>query len=115
MTQPETFGEWLKKRRKALGLTQFELAERIGCSDETIRKIESDTRRPSKQIAELLAQCLRVSEEDRPALLLFARSRGELDRFPLPNAPQAPSAEVTAPPPRERTNLPAWPTSFVGR
>ena len=50
-----SFGPWLKQRRKALDLTQHDLAQRVGCSAETIRKIEADRLRPSRQIAELLA------------------------------------------------------------
>ena len=51
-----SFGFWIKRRRKSLDLTQQELARRIGCSPSLIFKIESDERRPSRQIAELEAQ-----------------------------------------------------------
>jgi transcriptional regulator with XRE-family HTH domain len=54
------FGLWLKRRRKALDLTQDALAQRVGCSLATIQKIEADERRPSRQIAELLAQALEI-------------------------------------------------------
>src|SRR5687768_12242117 len=47
-----SFGRWLQRRRKALDLTQEELAQRVACAAETIRKIEADVRRPSRQIAE---------------------------------------------------------------
>ena len=47
-----SFGHWLQRRRKALDLTQEELARRVGCAAETLRKIEADARRPSRQIAE---------------------------------------------------------------
>ena len=40
MTQYVSFGQWLRSRRKALDLTQSELAEQIGCAEETIRKLE---------------------------------------------------------------------------
>ncbi len=33
-------GLWIKRRRKALDLTQNELGQRVGCALETIRKIE---------------------------------------------------------------------------
>ena len=49
-----SFGHWLEKRRKALDLTREELAQKVGCSISTLRKIESDERRPSKQLAENL-------------------------------------------------------------
>jgi transcriptional regulator with XRE-family HTH domain len=44
-----SFGGWLKERRKKLDLTQAELANCAGCTAATIRKIEADERRPSRQ------------------------------------------------------------------
>ena len=34
-----SFGNWIKRRRKALDLTQQELADRVGCSLSLIFKI----------------------------------------------------------------------------
>src|SRR5512139_1715840 len=68
-----SFGAWIKQRRNALDLTQWDLAERVGCSREAIQKIETGTRRPSKQIAELLSACLEVPPEERPAFVRWAR------------------------------------------
>lgn len=73
---PSFFGEWLKERRKALDLTQEELAQRSGYSVFALRKIESGERRPSKQLAGLLAVALEIPEEDRPRFIRVAR--GEL-------------------------------------
>ncbi|UCG25637.1 MAG: helix-turn-helix transcriptional regulator, partial [Chloroflexota bacterium] len=39
---------------------QAELAQRAGCSAAMIRKIEADERKPSLQLAELLAQQLQI-------------------------------------------------------
>ena len=61
----DTFGVWIKQRRKRLDLTQEMLAQRVGCSLSSIRKIERDERRPSRQIAELLALHLEVPTEER--------------------------------------------------
>ncbi len=47
-----SFGHWLQQRRKALGLTQADLAHLVGCATVTIHKVESEERRPSKAIAE---------------------------------------------------------------
>ena len=33
-----SFGQWLRSSRKALDLTQEDLASLVGCSPETIRK-----------------------------------------------------------------------------
>ncbi|HMT20921.1 MAG TPA: helix-turn-helix transcriptional regulator, partial [Promineifilum sp.] len=46
------------RRRKALDLTRAGLAQQVSCSSETIKKIERDERRPSRQVAELLAAAL---------------------------------------------------------
>jgi predicted transcriptional regulator len=32
MERHDSFGEWLRQRRRALDLTRAELAERVGCS-----------------------------------------------------------------------------------
>ena len=72
MTAPEySFGSWVKRRRKALDLTQDELARRVGCSLSLIFKIESDERRPSRQIAKLLAEQLEITDQldKKPAAL----------------------------------------------
>lgn len=68
-----SFGSWVRTRRKALDLTQHALAERIGCSLSLIFKIESDQRRPSRQMAELLAQHLAVPESELALFLKVAR------------------------------------------
>jgi predicted ATPase/DNA-binding XRE family transcriptional regulator len=69
----ETFGNWVKQRRKALGLSQSELAERIACSPETIKKIESHRRRPSRQIADLLMRELQIEASERDRFMVLAR------------------------------------------
>lgn len=73
METPGSFGEWLKQRRKMLDLTQDELAERAGCSSFALRKIESGERRPSKQLAALLAAALEISVEEQPTFIRVAR------------------------------------------
>ena len=54
----DSFGYWVRRQRKAMDLTQDELAQRVGCAVITLRKIESDERRPSCLMAERLAECL---------------------------------------------------------
>jgi predicted ATPase/DNA-binding XRE family transcriptional regulator len=92
-----TFGRWLRQRRRHLDLTQADLAERVGCSEITIRKIEADARTPSRQVAELLAACLNVPTAERPAFLAFARSlaRTHPPTPPVPIAPAGPLAPLT--------------------
>ncbi|MCB0110397.1 MAG: helix-turn-helix domain-containing protein, partial [Caldilineaceae bacterium] len=68
-----SFGDWVQQRRLALDLTRPALAHQVGCSPITIKKIERDERRPSLQIAELLAKQLLVPESDRDKFLQIAR------------------------------------------
>ena len=120
---PMFFGEWLKRRRRRLDLTQGELAERAGCSVFALRKIESGERRPSKQLAGLLADALEIPPADRPTFL--AAARGEVSSARLPRAPEAlegAAASLTRPaipgkaaPAQALHNLPASPTPLVGR
>jgi transcriptional regulator with XRE-family HTH domain len=72
MTERSTFGHWLKRRRRTVGLTQAQLAEQLPCAVETIRKLESGSRRPSKDLAERLASVLELDGTERTTL---SRSR----------------------------------------
>ncbi|KAA0263588.1 MAG: helix-turn-helix domain-containing protein, partial [Chloroflexi bacterium] len=110
----DTFGMWIKARRKQLDLTQEALAERIGCSLSAIRKIEKDERRPSKQIAELLATHLEVPPEERTLFLKIARGEGNLRRLGSASASTEKLVAVTeslSP----ASNIPASATPFIGR
>lgn len=126
-----TFGEWLKRRRRQLDLTQKELARRVSCSEGTIRKMESNLRRPSTQLAQLIAIHLEIPPPQQPAFITFARSEAymadmdkalaamgedssELSPLPLlsvvwPETAPASQSVLTA------HNLPLQPTPFVGR
>ncbi len=70
-----SFGAWVRSRRRALDLTQAELASQVGCAAETIRKIEAEARRPSRQLAVRLTQHMRAPNEEREALVRSARVR----------------------------------------
>ena len=72
-----SFGKWLKARRYALGLTQDELARQVYCAEITIRKIEADQLRPSKELAALLVNALEVEAADQAMLVQIARRRGK--------------------------------------
>jgi predicted ATPase/DNA-binding XRE family transcriptional regulator len=100
-----SFGAWVQQRRKALDLTQDELARRVGCSLSAIRKIESDERRPSRQIAELLAQHLRIAADQRELFLRVARAELRVDRLPPPALDSRPAP----------SNVPCPATPLVGR
>ena len=83
MSSIETFGQLVKARRRELGLTQDELAHRVGCAPVTLRKIEYDDLRPSVQIAERLAMALNIPLEERAAFVRLART----ERAPEPLTP----------------------------
>jgi len=70
----KSFGHWAQQRRLALDLTRPALAQQISCSPSTIKKIERDERRPSLQIAELLANHLLIPDSERQRFLKMARS-----------------------------------------
>jgi predicted ATPase/transcriptional regulator with XRE-family HTH domain len=113
MDTDESFGPWLKRRRKALDLTQADLARRVGCAVVTIRKIEAEQQRPSRQIAARLAEHLAIESDDRPAFVAFAR--GELDAGPppLPRSPARLPAEI--PPNASPPALPVPLSPLIGR
>ena len=73
MIHPRPFGEWVKRRRQTLGMTRDALAEGVGCSLDTLRKIELGRRQPSKQLAEMLAVCLQIPEGAHKTFIAFAR------------------------------------------
>ena len=74
-----SFGNWVRRQRKALDLTQQELAQRVGCSVSAILKIEADERRPSRQVAELLAQHLQIPADQTYLFLKVARKDKSVD------------------------------------
>ncbi len=73
MQRELAFGAYLKQRRKALALTQEDVAARVGCARETIRKLEAGGRRPSKEIAQRLAEVLFSNVDDRHRFVQVAR------------------------------------------
>ncbi|NOK63454.1 MAG: hypothetical protein GFH25_541276n7 [Chloroflexi bacterium AL-N10] len=74
MEKETRFGLQIKQLRKSLDLTQVALGERVGCSPETIRKIEAGRIRPSRQIAERLANQLAIPMDERSSFIQRARS-----------------------------------------
>src|SRR5512147_2656464 len=77
----DTFGEWLQQQRSLRRLTREEFAKRIGCLASALRKIENSERRPSAQIAELVANCLDVPLEERSIFVRVARGELSVDRL----------------------------------
>lgn len=119
---PLFFGEWIKRRRKYLDLTQELVAGRACCSIHAIRKIETGERRPSKQLAGLLAQALDIPAEDRSTFIKVARGELSPDRLappanPRPSRARQSSQELS---PEDADlpvsgNLPRALSPFIGR
>lgn len=105
-----SFGEWLKRRRKGLGLTQQQLAARINYSTVALKKIEAEDRRPSPEVVERLAKVFNIPADEHSKFLRFAR--GDWHASPSGEIEEAPwRVSYKAP----RSNLPASTTSFIGR
>jgi predicted ATPase/DNA-binding XRE family transcriptional regulator len=97
-------GRLLKRLRAQQDLTQEALAERVHCSVQTIRFFESGRRRPSWEMAELLADALHVPAAEREEFIRTARL-----------TPQD-AAEASAPLPTAATlRLPRPLTPLIGR
>jgi predicted ATPase/transcriptional regulator with XRE-family HTH domain len=122
-TTEETFGAWLRRRRRALDLTQQDLADCAGCSLVTVRKFEADERRPSKLLAELLADCLDVPAGEKERFVAFARQTDVATPLPPPLAAAQPASLPASPDPAapgstettRPSSLPAPLTPLVGR
>ena len=100
MAAPYSFGTWLSQQRRQQGLTQAALAKRVGCATVTIKKIESEERKPSAQMARRLAESLGIPQPAWEPFVQAAR-QGQ-----VPPAPQEA---------RPRSNLRAPRNAFVGR
>src|SRR5215510_4487922 len=87
MEQP-SFGHWLRLKRKALDLTREDLAERVGYSAATIRKIEDEERRPSEGLIERLAEIFKIPPNEQIAFIRFAR--GDWQAAPAKGVENAP-------------------------
>jgi len=110
----DTFGEWLQQQRNHRRLTREQFANRVGCSVAMLRKIEYGERRPSAQIAGLIANVLEIPSPEYETFIKVARGELRVDRIAhLSNLLQNPN---TSPPQAiSRTNLPVLPTPLIGR
>ena len=106
-----TFGQWVKRRRSGLGLTQDELGRRAGYSAITIRKVEADERRPSRQMAEKLAEQLEIAAQDWQDFIRFARDEPDADELALPTQSVAVPGRAIRPP----HNLPVRHMPLINR
>jgi non-specific serine/threonine protein kinase len=107
-----SFGYWVRRRRRALDLTQDDLAGQVGCAASMIKKIEADERRPSRQLAGRLAEYLAIPADEREQFLQAARGELAVDHLNLGTQPIAVSSRGRA---ARRQNLPIPITGLIGR
>jgi len=114
-----SLGLWIKRRRKALDLTQAALAQRVGCSLDLIQKIEADARRPSREMAARLADMLDLAADERTPFIQAARAERGADRLAPPTQSVTRGAFVPATPAAARqpallaTPLPSGTVTFL--
>jgi non-specific serine/threonine protein kinase len=118
MDEIQSFGKWLRHRRRGLDLTQEEFAHKVGCAPITIRKLEGDKMRPSKQLAESLSRSLGIPPSQREEFVQFARATGfETSQRPLLDISTEGNGQISVSSlsNKHRTNLPAPIATFIGR
>ena len=103
-------GQRIKVRRKQLGLTQEELAERLGVTWSAVSKWEIGDRRPSDKLLQRLAEVLNVSPsyffESEKSQKKELEYLGELDGFiELPVMGEVGAGEMIVPIPEGETYL----------
>lgn len=65
-----SFGKWLRGQRRALDLTQEAFADQFGCARITLRRIESDVLKPSKELTLILLEKVGISQHELETFLL---------------------------------------------
>ena len=105
MTDEEmTFGTWLHRERRRLDLSRRALADRAGCAEITLRRIEAGTLKPSKELARLLLEQVGIPASGLERWIPFARG--------ISGYPEQPGATISAIP---ASRLPVFLTTFIGR
>src|SRR3712207_4877872 len=105
-----SFAQVLKQRRKALDLTQEELAARVGCATVTIQRIEQGTRRPSRQIVQRLGDIFDLADDERERFTRLARTVFTAGDGTTEQQDEAAGSTMWA-----ATPLPAQLTPLIGR
>jgi predicted ATPase/transcriptional regulator with XRE-family HTH domain len=110
MSTDVSFGEWLRRRRMAAGLTQQQLAHQLACAAITLRKLESEERHPSVPMVRRLATIFAIPPAELAAFLRFARGdpRSGVGEKPEEGPWRSPMAPKGA-------HIAAIPTSLIGR
>jgi predicted ATPase/DNA-binding CsgD family transcriptional regulator/transcriptional regulator with XRE-family HTH domain len=115
MNEDVTFGRLLRRLRRAHDLTQEALAQQVYCALDTIKKLEAGVRRPSRQLAAQLADCLGLVGDERAAFLAAARTL--VPRVTEPETETTtPISSADVPSPRSHSGNSLYqPTPLIGR
>ncbi len=107
-----SIGEWIVQPRRSLDLTQRELAQRTNCALATIKKIEIDECRPSRELAIAMADVLPIPADLKTVFVECARGLRAVDAL----GSTGPAREATKDNSRLPTaHNPLSATPFVGR
>lgn len=105
MSAESSFGRRVQRRRQLLDISAEGLAAQASISVHMLRKIERDERRPSREVAALLADALKIAPAEREQFLRAARQQADTAQ------PDAPTAAPVSPTPATLTHPPA----LIGR
>lgn len=75
MTEMDSFGQWLKTHRRAMGVRQKDFAKQVYCAAITLRKIEADELRPSSDLARIIVEQFGLPPHEQSELIRLARDR----------------------------------------
>ena len=92
MTSTNQLGDVLKARREGIGLTQRQLAEKLGVEGSHVAFLESGRRKPSLKLVAKIADTLGL---DRQELLILAH-------------PEAQALIAEAQPTKKKNTAPSW-------
>ncbi len=82
----QSFGRWVRQRRRERALTQKALGRMIGYAEITVRQIEHDSYNLTRFVVECLINGLADEDDDREALLHFALAQSASSN-PRPHHP----------------------------
>jgi predicted ATPase/DNA-binding XRE family transcriptional regulator len=110
-----SFGTWLRWQRQVRDWTQDNLAIQVNCTVGSIRRFERDQGPPSRQLAELIADCFAIPQAERAAFVRWARRVPNTEPPPSvlssydPGTAASPGGLAASP------DIPASPTRLIGR
>jgi predicted ATPase/DNA-binding XRE family transcriptional regulator len=110
MSEAVYFGEWVARHRKSLDLTQRDLAQQASCALATIKKIETGERKPSRELAAIMADALQIPAESQTDFVACARGLRPVDVLhKIRSASPKPERAIAA------SHIPSSAAPIVGR